>query len=208
MNAFGRLIAVILLVSACGAPAAAQKTYLYGRVLDPSGASIPDAGVTVVNQDNGFRRTTESQPDGEFAVGALDPGMYKITVRKDGFGAMIRFNVKLEPGRPARADFLLSIGPVEETITVEGTAPLISPEGSSIGMRVYHDEIQRFPLGGKGLLALFDLTPGTNVVPATRGDAGQFTMNGQRPNTNYFTVDGVGANLGVSAGGLPAQGPS
>ena len=196
----------ILLALACAAPAAGERfTYVYGRVLDPSGASIPEASVTVVNQDNGFRRIALSQPDGEFAVGSLEPGLYKITVRKEGFGAMIRFNVKLEPAQPARADFLLSIGPVAETITVEGTAPLLNPEESSIGMRVYHDEIERLPLNGRGLLALLDLTPGANIVPATRGEAGQFTMNGQRPNTNYFTVDGVGANIGIAAGGLPAQ---
>ena len=47
--------------------------------------------------------------------------------------------------------------------------------------------------------------PGTNVTPATRGEAGQFTTAGQRPNTNYFTVDGVSANNGVTAGGIPAQ---
>ena len=47
--------------------------------------------------------------------------------------------------------------------------------------------------------------PGTNVTPATRGEAGQFTANGQRPNANYFTVDGASANTGVTAGGLPAQ---
>src|SRR5205807_5948579 len=61
------------------------------------------------------------------------------------------------------------------------------------------------PLNGRGLLTLLELAPGTNVIPATRGDAGQFTATGQRPNTNYFTVDGVSANTGVTAGGLPAQ---
>src|SRR5262249_16249829 len=50
-----------------------------------------------------------------------------------------------------------------------------------------------------------ELAPGTNVTPATRGEAGQFTASGQRPNTNYFTVDGVSANNGITAGGLPAQ---
>ncbi|MEI9973156.1 MAG: hypothetical protein WDO73_14565 [Ignavibacteriota bacterium] len=52
---------------------------------------------------------------------------------------------------------------------------------------------------------MLELIPGTAVVPATRGDAGQFSTNGMRANTNYFTVDGVSANVGVSAGGLPAQ---
>lgn len=55
------------------------------------------------------------------------------------------------------------------------------------------------------MLSLLELAPGTVVTPATRGEPGQFTSNGQRPNTNYFTVDGVSVNNGVSGGGLPAQ---
>ena len=70
---------------------------------------------------------------------------------------------------------------------------------------VGRDEIERLPLNGRGLLSLLELAPGVVVTPATRGEAGQFTVAGQRPNTNYFTVDGVSANSGVSGGGLPAQ---
>ena len=66
-------------------------------------------------------------------------------------------------------------------------------------------DLDRLPLNGRGLLTMLELVPGTNVIPATRGEAGQFTASGQRPNTNYFTVDGVSANTGVAAGGLPAQ---
>jgi hypothetical protein len=65
--------------------------------------------------------------------------------------------------------------------------------------------MDRLPLNGRGVLTLLEMAPGTNVVPATRGDAGQFTANGQRPNTNYFTIDGISANTGVTAGGQPAQ---
>jgi hypothetical protein len=203
MNA-GRLISIVLILGS-GAAGAERLTYVYGHVLDPSGAAIPAAGVTVVNEENGFRRVTQSQDGGEYAVGSLEAGTYKITVRKDGFGAMIRFNVRLDPARPARADFMLAVGALQETVTVEGTAPLLSERESAIGARVYRDEIERLPLNGRGLLALVDLTPGVNVIPATRGDAGQFTFDGQRPNANFFTVDGVGANVGVSAGGVPAQ---
>ncbi len=204
MNA-GRLIATLALLPVYAVSAAEPYAQVYGRVMDPSGASIPDAGVTVVNQDNGFRRVAASQTDGEFFVGSLQPGTYKITVRKDGFGAMIRFNVNLQAAKATRADFLLSIGPLQQTVTVEGTAPLLIPEEASIGARLSHEEIGRLPIEGRGILALLEFTPGTNVIPATRGEAGQFTFNGQRPNTNTFVVDGVGANLGISAGGLPAQ---
>ncbi len=205
MNA-GRLITACFACLICCAPAPAQRfAYLYGRVLDPSEAAVTDAVVTVVNDETGFRRTTQTQSDGEYVVSSLQPGFYKVAVRKDGFPTMIRFNVKLETRQPARVDFTLSVGAVQETITVEGTAPLLGQEDASIGVRVSHDELQRLPLNGRGLLSLLELAPGTNVTPATRGEAGQFTSNGQRPNANYFTVDGVSANTGVTAGGLPAQ---
>ncbi len=202
----GRLIPAIVVCLAWGAPAPAQLlANLYGRVLDPSEAAVAGASITVVSEDTGFRRYAESQADGEYAVGSLQAGVYKITVRKEGFRAMVRFNVRLEAAHAARVDFLLSMGAIEETITVEGTAPLLSPDEASTETRVFHDEIERLPLNGRGLLGLLELSPGANVTPATRGEAGQFTANGQRPNSNYFTVDGMSANTGVSAGGLPAQ---
>ena len=202
----GRLIPAIVVCLACGAAASAQPLVnVYGRVLDPSEAAVAGASITVVSEDTGFRRFAESQPNGEYVVGSLQPGVYKITVRKEGFRAMVRFNVRLEVAQPARADFLLSMGAIEETITVEGTAPLLSPDEASTETRVFHDEIERLPLNGRGVLALLELSPGANITPATRGEAGQFTANGQRPNSNYFTVDGMSANNGVAAGGLPAQ---
>ncbi len=138
-------------------------------------------------------------------VGALEPGLYKVTVRKEGFVGMMRFDVKVGLQAPAQADFTLMVGAVQETITVEGTASLMSNEESSIGVRVFREDIQRIPLNGRGILGLLELAPGTNVTPATRGEAGQFTATGQRPNANYFTIDGASANTGVTAGGLPAQ---
>ena len=133
------------------------------------------------------------------------PGVYKITVRKDGFRTLIRFGVKLSPSQPARADFKLVVGSVQETITVEGSTPLLHGEDASVGTLVGRDEIERLPLNGRGLLGLLELAPGVVVTPATRGESGQFSAAGQRPNANFFSVDGVSANSGVSGGGQPAQ---
>src|SRR5947199_3072045 len=90
-------------------------------------------------------------------------------------------------------------------ITVYGTAAVVGHEDASTGTSVERGDFETIPLNGRGLLSLLEFAPGTNVVPATRGDAGQFTATGQRPNANYFTIDGVSANTGVTAGGLPAQ---
>src|SRR3954466_2736791 len=200
--AIGRPLALLLLFAFA---AAAQRVDLLGRVLDTSEGGIGQADVTVINEDSGFRRTTQSDPGGMYTVGSLQPGTYKITVRREGFRTLMRFGVRLSPSGATRADFILPVGSIEETITVYGAAPLIGHDDASTGTRVERGDFETLPLNGRGLLTLLELAPGTNVIPATRGDAGQFTATGQRPNTNYFTVDGVSANNGVTAGGLPAQ---
>jgi hypothetical protein len=203
----GRRTLPVMLVFLAGAAAlrAQADAYVSGTILDPSDSGVPDAVVNIVNEDSGFRRETRSRPDGGYMVTSLWPGMYKITVRKDGFRSMVRFGVRLARTVPARVDFTLSIGSVQETITVEGTPRFLDREDASVRTQVGRAEIERLPLSGRSLLGLLELATGTIVTPATRGEAGQFTSNGQRPNSNYFLIDGVSANTGVSGGGLPAQ---
>src|ERR1035441_9403908 len=163
MNA-GRLVAVLLAFLVCGSPAWAQRSaYIHGRVLDPSQAVVPAADITIVNQESGFRRVTQTSSDGEYAVGSLDSGDYKVTVRKDGFRTMIRFNVKVANLEAAVVDFTLSVGAVQRSITVEGVAAVPGQEDAAIGVRIFREDIQRLPLNGRGVLGLLELSPGTNV---------------------------------------------
>jgi Carboxypeptidase regulatory-like domain len=202
----GRVLALFLFYLVVLARLDAQPfSHVSGGILDASLASVPGALVTVVNEDTGLRRVTTSQADGGYVVSSLQPGVYKITIRKPGFRTMIRFGVKLTESQPARVDFKLVIGSVQETITVEGSAPLFNTEEASVETIVGRDEVEHLPLDGSGLLGLIGLVPGAVVTPATRGEAGQFTVDGQRPNTHYFTVDGASANTGVSGGGSPAE---
>jgi hypothetical protein len=190
----------------CALALPAQSSYIYGRILDPSATGAAGVAVSVVNEDNGFRYSSVSQEDGAYSAGPLMAGSYKITVRKEGFRSMIRFHVRVDGTRPERADFALSLGSVQETITVEDTHSIVArADDVSVLTQLARNEIDQLLLDGRGLLGLVEMSPGTTVIPATRGDAGQFVTDGQRPNTNYFTVDGISANHGVSAGGLPAQ---
>lgn len=202
----GRFMAA-LLISLAGANATAAQgyTYLAGSISDPSEAAVPGAQVAVVDEETGFRRAAESRPDGGYLVAQLRPGVYKVTVRKEGFRTLIRFGLRLEASRPLRLDFSLPVGSMHETITVEGDASPIQREDASVAVVLRRDEIERLPLNGRGLLSLLELAPGTVVTPATHGEAGQFTANGQRPNTHTFAVDGISANTGVLGGGLPVQ---
>ncbi len=207
MPAVAAQIVSLFLLTACAVSAQTSSTFssVSGRVLDASQLGIGAASVTIVNQENGFRRTTETHPDGSYAAGSLEPGLYKITVRHDGFRGVERFDVELKPASGTRADFDLEVGSRFDTVTVRGAAPLVNSSDATTGTTFTRSETARLPVNGGGLANVIDLAPGANTVPATRGDAGQFTVNGQRANTNYFTIDGVSANTGVSAGGLPAQ---
>jgi carboxypeptidase family protein/TonB-dependent receptor-like protein len=202
----GRALALVLAFAfLCAVRAADNSTQISGLILDTSGASVPGAIITVVNEDTGLRRTATSQLDGGYVVASLQTGSYKITVRHPGFRTMIRFGVHVTEAQPARVDFKLVVGSVQETVTVEGSAPMLTHEEVASNTVVTRDQIENLPVNGGGLLTLLELAPGTVVTPATRGEAGQFTVNGQRPNTHYFMVDGISANSGVGGGGLPAQ---
>ncbi|MGA3016378.1 MAG: TonB-dependent receptor [Bryobacteraceae bacterium] len=202
----GRLLSLAVVVCVSIAPARAQRYgEVFGRIVDSSQGGVSDASILIVDEDTGFRRTVESETGGAYAVGSLAPGSYKITVRKEGFRPVMKFGVKVSWDAAAREDFQLPLGSMEESVTVVGTAPALERPDASAGGQFDLDEVGQLPLNGRGVITLLELIPGTNVIPATRGDAGQFTTSGMRPNTNLFTVDGVSANTGVSAGGLPAQ---
>jgi hypothetical protein len=202
----GRLLSLAVLVCVSMAPARAQRYgEVFGRIVDSSQGGVSDASIMIVDEDTGFRRTVQSEASGAYAIGSLAPGSYKITIRKEGFRPVMKFGVKISSGEAAREDFQLPLGSMEESVTVVGTAPALERPDASAGGQFDLDEVGQLPLNGRGVITLLELIPGTNVIPATRGDAGQFTTSGMRPNTNLFTVDGVSANTGVSAGGLPAQ---
>jgi hypothetical protein len=192
----------VLLLPACFGQ---QRAQVSGTIADATGAVLVGAQVSVVNEANGIRRVTRANQEGGYAVASLQPGSYKITVRRDGFQTVARLGVDLDKNRAARVDFTLPLGSMQEVITIEGGTPLVNAEDGSVATTIDRDLAHNLPLNGHALQAVFDMSPGVVTTPATAGEAGQFAVNGQRANTNYFYVDGVSANTGVSGAGLPGE---
>ena len=200
-------LAFLTLLLAHSTSAAVSDVALFGTILDPSGASAPNAQVTAFNDEIGVRRSTTSDQEGFYAIGGLPPGRYKLLVRKEGFLTAARSNLTLGAQQNARCDFVLQVGPVEEIVTVEGTPSLLLAEPHAPGIVLGRSLMDQLPLGGRSLAGMLDLVPGVIPTPANTGESGQFSASGQRPNTNYFTVDGVSVNTGVSGAGIPGQFP-
>src|SRR5579872_37408 len=199
------LVPAVLLLTLSSLVAAQERAQLWGIINDSSSSAVTGANITAVNEDTGFRRTVESRQDGSYEIVSVKPGVYKMTVRKDGFRTIVQFGVKLDVAQSGRVDFTLQVGSTHDTITVQSSPLLLNGDDASVSTLVGRDWIDRLPLQGRGLLSLMELAPGSLITSATGGEAGQFTVNGQRPNTNYFAVDGVSANSAVGGGPLPAQ---
>lgn len=197
--------AAVVLFAALAFAAGRDRGGLAGLIQDSSGGAIPATAITVMDQDTGIRRAGASSGEGAYVIHALPPGQYKVTVRKAGFQTIVRWNVKLEPGQDVRLDFVMHVGSMQEVINVEsGPSPVNTTDGSA-GTVMGRDAIESLPISGRGVMSLLDLAPGILTTPAASGEAGQFSTNGLRANTNYFTIDGVSANTGVTGAGLPAQ---
>src|SRR5260370_38505453 len=194
-----RLLALALLAAA---PLIAQNAELSGLVTDPSGLAVPGARVVVQSADTGATRTVSSNQQGEYSVPALIPGPYNITIEANGFKTVHQNGVVVEVDQRARLDFALTVGSNAESITVQGSAMLLNASDASVSTLIGNRFVENMPLNGRSFSSLINLTPGVVLTPSNFYDQGQFSVNGQRPDANYFLVDGVGANLGTSASNL------
>jgi len=191
-------IVALLLVTISISTLHAQSTNasLSGHIIDPSKALIVGARVTVISAGTNLRYEARSNGSGEYYLPNLPPGRFRVQVEKPGFKKLIKPDVVLHVQDALEINFALPIGPASESITVEGGAPLLDISGATVSTLIDNRFVENLPLNGRSFSALIDLTPGVVLVPNNFFEQGQFSVNGQRPDANYFMVDGVSANLG------------
>jgi hypothetical protein len=191
-----RLIAGYLLAL----PILAQTAEISGMIRDSSNAVVPVATVTAIELDTNARRGVIASAEGIYVLPAMAPGLYTIEVEAAGFQTARETGVKLDVGQTARLDFMLKPGDVRQSVTVNAESALVNTDSATVSTVINRDFIENLPLNGRSFQSLIALTPGVVLTKATFGEQGQFSVNGQRANANYFTIDGVSANVGVSAG--------
>ena len=205
MNSKWIVSAFICVYLRLAVPLLAQNAELSGRISDPAGLAVPGARVVARSQATGATRAVSSNQQGEFSVPALQPGPYNITVEANGFRTIHQNGVVVEVDQRARLDFALTIGSNAESITVEGSAPLLNTSDASVSTVIANRFVENLPLNGRSFSSLIELAPGVVLTQANQYDQGQYSVNGQRPDANYVMVDGVSANVGVGSGNT-AQG--
>src|SRR5215469_8514482 len=213
---FSSLFVCILL----GSPTAqAQyRTSIQGTVTDPSGAVVPDATVTLINNETNQSFQATSSSAGVFAFNALLPSTYTITVEKAGFQKQVLDHVQVIAEQANAVNVQLQVGDATQTVTVAGnTLPAIDTETGMISGTISNREVQHLPSFGRDVFQLAQLAPGafgdgsqgagggTNNLPGNAGPGGsgansgifqtenqvQVIANGNPIYANNITLDGV-----------------
>jgi len=192
------LLARFAVLLALGLPALAQNAQLEGRITDPTQAALTQAVVTVTRTESGLKREVLSNDKGFYVFALLPPGLYQIAVNKVGFKPLTRSGIVLETGNSRTVDLQLEVGAMSETINVEGAAPLLQPETSSVAHVVESRSIENLPLIDRRAAQLIRL----NGFVVQNGSGSQFGIAGGRGDNAMWTMDGESTqnlpNIGVA----------
>jgi hypothetical protein len=184
---------------------------LEGQITDPSAALVSGAAVSVENIQTGFRQSVVSSRLGSFHFSNLPVGDYSVNVDSQGF-APFSASVRIDVGRVVSYPIQLRIASSRSEVNVSSEAVTIDT-GSSLGNVISEREARDLPLNGRNLMQLGTLQPG--VAPMTPGlsEAGgilrsgqTFAVNGQRPESNNYLLDGV-TNVDSVNGGFALRTP-
>lgn len=178
---------------------------LSGRVSDPTGAAIAGAEVVLTNVDTNVEQRTRTNSEGLYVFPGVHPGNYRVAAGAAGFKTLIKENLVLQIQDEIAENFSLTLGSVSESVTVNANELHVNTTDATVSTVVDQTYVANMPLNGRSFQDLILLTPGTATQSpqnsnALLGQTGEFSVNGQRPEENYYTVDGVSANLGTAPG--------
>jgi len=197
-----QIVPLSLLLLACAGSAWAQKDTgsIVGTVRDSTGASIPDAKITVTEIDRGTTFVTSSDASGTYVASPLNVGRYKVIVEKQGFKTAVAGPIELDVQQRAAVDVTLEVGEMLQRIEVTAEAPLLETETSELGQVVSNRQVVNLPLNGRNFAQLALLTAGTTPSePGARDEGGYgFSSNGGRSLQNNFLLDGIDNNSNLT----------
>jgi hypothetical protein len=199
-----RVILVIVFAIVLGASVFPQSPTgsIGGIVFDTDARTIPGAEIIVVNDLTRVQYETKTNEAGIYAVPNLPPGPYRVQASKVGFKTLIKPDIIVNVQDAITINFTLPVGAASIAVTVEGGAPMINTTDATVSTVVDRNFVENMPLNGRSFQDLILLTAGVvTASPQTGssiGSTGEFSVNGQRTESNYYMVDGVSANGGIS----------
>jgi hypothetical protein len=201
----GKLLLVLgLVLLPLAAFAQTGAASLTGLVTDQSGAAVPGATVTATNQATNVAYTAISNEAGSYTITSLPVGMYVVKAELASFKTSATKPIQAEASQVVRIDFKLELGSLEETVEVSGESPVLQTETATVGEVISGTTLQALPLNGRNasqlslsLPGVVTPNPGSFTGARNTGGGGRPYVNGNREQTNNYTIDGVDMNESI-----------
>lgn len=189
--AFLTVASLMLLLPLITMGQARTEGQLAGTVVDPSGAAVPNASLTLSEPSTGFSTTVKASASGDYTFPDLQPGNYTLTASANGFATKTYKSVNIDAGRVSNLKVELKVGSSVETVEVSAQAEVLETTSNTLATTVSGDSIQNLPLAGRDALPFAQLLPGAQV-----GGSQRFTTYDAMPNGAInISVDGTNNNF-------------
>ncbi len=176
------------------------RATLTGRVVDPSDSPVPEATVSVQNEDTNVTHPAKTDAHGNYTVALLPPGSYSVTVTAAGFKQERRTGLGLTVAETSTLDIKLELGGINQEVTITADTPVLESANGDRGMVVGAQEVTEYPLNGRNPLMLAALVPGViyngEMVyqrPFDNGAIARWDISGSAGNNEYL-LDGAPNN--------------
>jgi len=202
----GASAALVALLCAAGSPLEAQTTTasVSGSVADSQGGYLPGASITLISNTQGNELSTFSDAEGNFVFNVVRPDTYTLRVSMEGFKTLERTNVVVNANdRFFTGTVTLDVGQITEAVTVVARVSELQATSGERSFTLEHEAIENIAVNGRSMFGLLGLVPGVVPDPETTGvpdEVVDVSVNGQRPESNNMTIDGV-ANIDTGNNG-------
>ena len=206
----------LLFVLTAGIPRASAQfdtASVVGTVKDTSGATVPEAKVTLTNTATGVSVVRTTTTDGNYEFVTVRPGLYVVSAEKSGFSIALMDNVQVQVAARMRVDLQLAVGQLSEKVLVTAASPLVETDTSQRSQVITGEQMRELALNGREYSALALLSTGVRQSALNKSSSangtpreGAFNVNGLRSTFNNFLIDGVDNNAyGTSNQGFSNQ---
>jgi len=171
---------------------------LVGHVEDTNGGAIPGARIVVTDIDRGTTREVTTNEDGNFSIGSIEPGVYRVEIEQTNFKKFVRERVEVAINSTIRADAALEAGAISEVVQITGDQVQLKTDRADVSGQVTSEQAANLPLSvDRNYQSALETIPGVSE-PVTVGSSfgnpnGSLIsrVNGQNERYNNFQLDGT-----------------